>query len=294
MCKSNWRFRKYKFPYHLTMKSPPKKVGLPIHGIRMESHRHEHSGAVPLHSHPYPSLLYITSGEGGCRLDGQEMVLLPDQVVWIPPDFQHETFDQPGSPLSIYSIGFSDELGLLAPKVRKALDRAKGPMELPVYATKQIHLLLRSLLHEQTQRAPLFEEAMASILTRILILIVRNVDRPPSRESTRNGLQRVKEVLRDIRENIHEPHSLAEASRMAHLSQRQFSNLCHQIEGDNFISFLNGLRIERAVQLLKESSLPVSSIAFEVGFEDLSTFYRAFKKSQGLPPRDLRKKLDSD
>ena len=261
---------------------------LPPHGIQIESHRHEHSGAAPLHAHAYPSLLYITSGEGGCRLSNQEHRLHANQVVWIPPNAQHETFDHPGSPLSIFSIAFSDSLGLLAPKVRKTLDQADGPIELPVYATKHVHNHLRSLLHEQTQKSALFEEAMASILTRILILIVRNIHRQPSEEKSKGGLHRAREVLRDIRDNLHESHSLAEASRMAHLSQRQFSNLCHQLEGENFVTFLNGLRIKRALELLKETSLPVSSIAFEVGFEELSTFYRAFKKAKGAPPSKFR------
>lgn len=219
----------------------------------------------------------------------KEYGLRPNQVIWIPPGAEHETFDQPGSPLSIYSIGFSDELSLLAPKVRKTLDQVQGPVELPVYATKQVHAHLRSLLHEQTQCSPLYEEAMASILTRILILIVRKLHRQPEDEASKSGLHRVREVLRDIKENIHEPHSLSESSRMAHLSQRQFSNLCHQLEGENFVSFLNGLRITRAVELLETTSLPVSSIAFEVGFEDLSTFYRAFKKAKGLAPGNYRK-----
>jgi len=218
---------------------------------------------------------------------------MAQQMVWIPPQTRHATFDNPGTPLSIFSIGFSDDLSLLAPEVRNTLNSVAGPVELPVYATQQVHNHLRSLLHEQTQRAPLFEEAMASILTRILILIVRNIHRSPSKESTTSGEDRVKEVLQDIRENLHEPHSLAEASRMAHLSQRQFSNLCHRIEGDNFVSFLNGLRIERAVELLQSTSLPVSSIAFEVGYEDLSTFYRAFKKAKKLPPGHFRGKVSS-
>jgi AraC family L-rhamnose operon regulatory protein RhaS len=50
------------------------------------------------------------------------------------------------------------------------------------------------------------------------------------------------------------------------------------------------LRIEYACQLLREASRSILAIAFETGYEDLSSFYRAFKREKGLPPRAWRER----
>ena len=69
-----------------------------------------------------------------------------------------------------------------------------------------------------------------------------------------------------------------DAARMARLSQRQFSSICRRLTGRSFIQHVNMVRTRKAVELLKNTDMSVTAIAFEVGYEELSTFYRAFKR----------------
>ena len=48
------------------------------------------------------------------------------------------------------------------------------------------------------------------------------------------------------------------------------------------------LRVEYAKRLLRETKRSVTAIAFECGFEELSNFYRAFKKHAQVPPLEWR------
>jgi AraC-like DNA-binding protein len=52
--------------------------------------------------------------------------------------------------------------------------------------------------------------------------------------------------------------------------------------------FLIQTRIRRAIALLRETSRPVTEIAFEVGFGDLSNFINAFRREVGVSPRRYR------
>ena len=54
------------------------------------------------------------------------------------------------------------------------------------------------------------------------------------------------------------------------------------------------LRIDHAKKLLESTSRTVLSVAFECGFEDLSTFYRAFKRETSESPNQWRTKLGED
>lgn len=56
----------------------------------------------------------------------------------------------------------------------------------------------------------------------------------------------------------------------------------------NFNQFLNRFRIAEASQLLAHTSVPIATIALNVGYASLSSFNKAFKEQHGIPPRDYR------
>ncbi len=59
--------------------------------------------------------------------------------------------------------------------------------------------------------------------------------------------------------------------------------------GMNFFDFVNKYRIEQAKKRLLNSSMAVIDIAFEVGFNAKSSFYKAFKKATAMTPSNYRK-----
>lgn len=56
----------------------------------------------------------------------------------------------------------------------------------------------------------------------------------------------------------------------------------------NFNQFLNHFRIAEASELLERTSVPIATIALNVGYASLSSFNKAFKEQHGIPPRDYR------
>ena len=83
--------------------------------------------------------------------------------------------------------------------------------------------------------------------------------------------------------------TIAKLARMTGMSQ---SYLIHQFTKQNGISpmqYLTVYRITRAVELLKNSRLSIAEAAFAVGFRNVSSFNRAFRKITGIPPSACRK-----
>ena len=60
--------------------------------------------------------------------------------------------------------------------------------------------------------------------------------------------------------------------------------------GNTFTDFVNHVRISRACQLLMETNLQISAIAYQVGFNNLANFNRLFKKYRSCTPIDYRKR----
>jgi two-component system response regulator YesN len=77
-------------------------------------------------------------------------------------------------------------------------------------------------------------------------------------------------------------------AQMFHFSPSYFGSLFKTTTGQTFVQYLNNLRIQKAQEMLKASSLKVYDIAERTGFADVRYFIRVFKKTTGLSPNQYR------
>ncbi len=82
---------------------------------------------------------------------------------------------------------------------------------------------------------------------------------------------------------------LADLARAAGLSPFHFLRLFKREVGVTPYRFLLQARLRRALDLLADTDRPVTEIAFEVGFGDLSNFINAFRREVGCSPGHFRK-----
>ena len=83
--------------------------------------------------------------------------------------------------------------------------------------------------------------------------------------------------------------SLNKAANAANVSANHFSALFSQNMGQTFIEYLTNLRMNKAKEYLRCTSMRSSEIAGEIGYKDAHYFSYLFKKTQGMTPSDYRK-----
>ena len=88
---------------------------------------------------------------------------------------------------------------------------------------------------------------------------------------------------------MEEDMSLNKAANAANVSANHFSALFSQNMGQTFIEYLTNLRMNKAKEYLRCTSMRSSEIAGEIGYKDAHYFSYLFKKSQGMTPSDYRK-----
>lgn len=88
-----------------------------------------------------------------------------------------------------------------------------------------------------------------------------------------------------VDEHYAEPVPLATAARIAGLEPTYFSTFFRRNTGIGYHSWLRWTRVRRAIELMRQGELTITAIAFEVGFGDLRTFERAFRKCTGSCPK---------
>ena len=82
--------------------------------------------------------------------------------------------------------------------------------------------------------------------------------------------------------------SLTETSRILGLSETHLLRLFHRDVGKTFRRYLRDMRMFRAAEMVRQSTLSIKQIALDCGYSDVSNFYRDFKGVNGITPRQVR------
>ena len=85
-----------------------------------------------------------------------------------------------------------------------------------------------------------------------------------------------------------QPLDVSAVARVAHVSEAHFSRQFRATFGETPHRYLQRRRVERAMELLRESERPVTEICLDVGFNSLGTFSRTFSEIVGESPSAYR------
>lgn len=98
----------------------------------------------------------------------------------------------------------------------------------------------------------------------------------------------VEEFEKWARATLSKPFSLSEAARAVGTSERTLSRRLQKIVGTTPVSFVQDLRVEHAVHLLRTSEANVDEIAAQVGYHDGVTLRNLLRRKTGCGVRELR------
>ena len=100
------------------------------------------------------------------------------------------------------------------------------------------------------------------------------------------------DIVNFISENFHVSEmSLSYLEKKLRISEAKISLLFSEHSADNFRTYVNKKRLEKSIELLRDSKASVSEIALSVGFDYVQSFNRVFKKEYGMTPTEFRKNL---
>ena len=107
---------------------------------------------------------------------------------------------------------------------------------------------------------------------------------------TTNARERVAESVDFMKGHLQEPLKIATLAALVSLSRSHYTDLFQRVTGYAPMSYLNHLRMQRAVQLLSTTDLSIKQISDELGFCDQFYFSRAFVKMHNHSPSEHRRR----
>ena len=91
-----------------------------------------------------------------------------------------------------------------------------------------------------------------------------------------------------------QPLDIPAVARVAHVSPAHFSLQFRATFGETPHRYLQRRRVERAMELLRETDRTVTEICFDVGFASLGTFSRTFRAVVGESPSRYRARFTGE
>lgn len=104
---------------------------------------------------------------------------------------------------------------------------------------------------------------------------------------------RINNVIQYLYTHYPEPIRMGDLADKLHMCESTFSRFFKKNTGKNFVQYVSWLRINQAGILLINGSIPISSVCFEVGFNNLANFNRSFLKQKGMTPTEFRERYAS-
>ena len=99
----------------------------------------------------------------------------------------------------------------------------------------------------------------------------------------------VSDIINYIYENYTKELSINEVTEKFDITDIKLNKILMSYSGKRFIEFLNGLKIDKACEMLLTTDKSVVDISFELGFNTVKTFNNNFSKLKNMAPTDFRK-----
>ncbi|MBP1964518.1 YesN/AraC family two-component response regulator [Paenibacillus aceris] len=108
-------------------------------------------------------------------------------------------------------------------------------------------------------------------------------------DSTSGNRKRFIELaVKYMEEHYTEQLTMNRVAEHLFLNPSYFSKLFHEKMGETFSKYIIRLRVNKAKELLKDSTLKIYEVAEQVGYQDFRHFVKLFKEQEGMTPAQYR------
>ena len=251
---------------------------------------------IPVHWHDEFEIIYVRSGFLTVSISGESYIGKTGEAFVVPPGNLHLMGSQSGTvdyytflfPLKYISFRTDDMLDeklleplnsghlMICPRVK---DTAKELCEqlIEIYEAKK----------DESESKITTQVRTKIILLQFILEMWKKGFVIENDTSGRNTVE--KEMVSYIQQNFTGKISLREFGEQFHLSEKYISRYFKEHFHITLSQYVTYLRLEHAKQLLQDTDIPVTDVAMQSGYQNVSYFIRSFQKAYAVSPLKYRK-----
>jgi len=275
-------------------------IFLPVN--KYSCHIHESYGEVGLHWHREMEVTFIKQGISKYLVHPYNFHAQKGDILLVPPYALHAAEEIPEKIMLSESLVFHlDFLGAKEPddsaaKYLRPIVEGQHILTPVIHPEDNGYKKIRETFLEAMdcfQTKDMFYELhLKELLLHFIYLLYKYgyIRTGESGENRGKKKEIINSLLSYISENYREKISVSELARMSGFSESHFMSFFKENVGMTCIQYINHYRIQKAAHKLEVSDMPVTDIAFECGFNNVSYFNLQFKQEFGMTPLQFRKK----
>ncbi|MCI9007936.1 MAG: AraC family transcriptional regulator [Lachnospiraceae bacterium] len=258
------------------------------------------TGEFPWHWHPEIELTFVMEGDIAYQVNDSIYHLKAGEGLFCNTNVLHRGRGYRAPDCSYLSITFHPRIlygyssSVIQDKYMNHILRSPGLASLHFVPEKKWQRkILRQMekIRGLNREHPVSEELQIQMaLLKIWRGIYEHVGTKENRYAE-NGrdTERIRRIMEYIQEHYGEKITLEELAEQIHLCKSESCRLFKRYMNESMFDYLLGYRVERSLDLLRQSSLDVTQIAGQVGFGNPGYYARIFKRKMGCTPLEYRK-----
>jgi AraC-like DNA-binding protein len=238
---------------------------------------------------PEAIFIYCAAGDGWCELSGKRHEVASNQLLVIPAFTPHVYGAAKKTP---WTIHWFHAVGSNVPFYLERLGVTEAKPVVPLGGDVQLFSLFEDVLEGLEHGFTLTHLIYAAhSLTHLMGLILRHKEEFWHGET--DVRERIAKSIEFMKDHLQEPLNIATLASLVRLSRSHYTTLFRRVTGYAPLSYLNHLRMQRAVQLLNTTDLSIKLISDKLGFSDQFYFSRAFSKMHNHSPSEHRRRYST-
>lgn len=251
-----------------------------------------------LHTHDFHEMEIILSGSAVNSINGKSFSIGPGDVFIVGKGATHEISRV--DHLELYNVGFrsqamrgigNDLLKLPGFHALFLMDQPTDPtirhLKLDSSELNAVKRVLDDMYEEYCRDLPGCQTVLLSEFARLAVLLSRNY----SRDIPEKCMWQMASALARMERDFAEPISIADLAASVYLSERHFRRQFEELYQQSPKAYLQNIRLNAAMELLRQQEQSVTDIALACGFSDCNHFSRVFRRRFGLSPTEYRKRF---
>lgn len=245
------------------------------------------------HKHTFYEIIWIDEGISKQVIDYQEYEISPNTLFFISPNQLHH-FEE-WQPLKGGSIFFTESFFLQNYQDKNKLFEltfldnfyTKPYFQYDEEDFNEIRQII-DLLFKEKQRSNYSPKIAQSYLHILLAQIQRNIDTQTAKTSNKHYIITYKKLKNLIDTHFTQALTANDYALKMNMTQHHLNLVAKQVTGKTTTQLIRERSILEAKRLLTFTDNPVSDIAIDLNYFDLSYFAKVFKSETGLSPLEFR------
>ncbi len=259
-----------------------------------------------LHRHQFIEIVYILSGEAIHTVGNKQYEVKSGDVTVINSGVPHKFTSNPTSKenfvaydlmitpdfLDAAAINMSSFESLKNSFLFYSLfpsdDSAYPDMHIPGKMYSDYGEIFTRIYREFERKEKGYVELIRAYVIELIIKIFRNVEKMGTVSLSPINIETIYNAVQYIENHFDTKLSVDEIAAKVFLGPDYFRKLFKRVTGDSVTNFQQKIRIDKACKLLSTTDLPIKEIGVMVGYDDIKSFYKVFKKVMGKTPKEYR------